>query len=273
MRKLIPNRNKVFENEKIFLAEKYRQGFKLKKKGVFFYQFIPVHPKDVAYEIDLVPRSIADDELHITGWETIETNPIFYKKLNKIYYLSTDPENRLLIDEGMQLNYYKRAYFLWNCICIIPFFLILTLLFAVEQAPLASTFLADVTPYLFFFAILLLIFSTRTFLPFNQGIQSLREKLGEETDFPVFYLITFTNPTPDQKKELDEKISAIGYVVSHTHQKGQAYYLLESLIHHIPELKQELMNITTIQASNIKITRHAGAYSMPLIISGWDSEE
>ena len=266
MRIIIPNRNKVLENEIAFLEEKYRQGFKLATRGRIFYQFTPVSSSDVAYEIDLVPRSIANDELYTTEWEVIETIPIFYKKLKKVYYLSKDPENRLLIDERLRLNYYKRMVFLWKLLCSIPFLLLF--IFFLAEAPLAPHLTASIPILLL--PIPLLIYM---YLPFNKEIRSLREKLGEEIDFPVFYLITFLNPTSKQKQELDEKFTTIGSVVSQTRREDRAYYYLKSLIQHIPELKQELMNITTIQEENIKIVRQSGVYSMPMVASGWDQEE
>jgi len=270
MQCLIPNKNKTFENEKIFLEEKYRQGFKLKKRGALFYQFVPVDPEEAVYEIDLAPKSLTDDEVHVTGWEVIETKRILYKNLKKVYYINEDPENRLLIDERLRLDYYKREVFLWNFICSLPFLIIFTIL--LTQVPLASPRLTALIPFLLFPSIPLIIFSIRKCLPFNQGIRFLREKLGEEVEFPVFYLISFLNPTPEQKKELDENFTAIGSVISHTQRENHAYYYLKSLINHIPELKQELLNITTIHEENIKISRQAGVYSMPLVASGWDSE-
>lgn len=270
MRIIIPNRNKVLENETVFLEEKYRQGFKLARRGRMFYQFTPVPPGEVAYEIDLVPRSIADDELYTTEWEVIETRPIFYKKRKKVYYLSKDSENRLLIDERLRLNYYKRMVFLWKLFCSIPFILLFLLFLA--EIPLApdSISVIPLIPLLVFPAIPLIIYMWR---PFNKEIRSLREKLGEEVDFPVLYLISFLNPTSDQKQELDEKLTTIGSVMSQTWREDRAYYYLSSLIKHIPEMKQELLNITSIQEDSIKIVRHSGYYSMPWLVSGWDQEE
>ena len=275
MRYLIPNKNKVFENETTYLEEKYRQGLKLKAKGMFFYQFAPVSPEEVTYEIDLVPRGINDEELHITGWEVVETEPILYKKLKKVYCLSSDSENRLLIDEKMRLDYYKRVVFLWSCISIIMILLPFLLLFAEANFNLATAapWLMALAPYLLLLAIPLIIYAIRKCLPFNQAIPFLREKLGEETNLPVFYIISFLNPTPEQTEELDDNFSAIGTVLSQTQRENQAYYYLKSLINHIPEMKQELLNITSIQEENIKIVRHSGAYSMPWIVSGWDKEE
>lgn len=271
MRCLIPNRNKVLENEISYLEEKYQEGFKLERIGMILYQFVPVSPREITYEIDLVPKSITDDDLNIEGWEVIETRPIFYKKLKKVYYLSTSPENRLLIDERMRLNYYKHVVSFWNFICSFPFLLLFFLL--IIQVPQSSPQFTASLPFLLFPTIPLIVIAIRKYLPFNQAIRSLREKLGEETDFPVFYLISFLNPTPEQKKELDEKFPTIGTVMSQTQRENRAYYYLKSLINHIPEFKQELMNITTIQEENIKIARHSGLYSIPWVLSGWDQEE
>jgi len=279
MRQLIPNKNRIFETEKAYLEEKYRQGFRLEKKGWLFYQFSSVSPSEVAYEIDLAPKNyemLNEAKIHectefFEDWEIVMTQPTSYKNLEKIYYLNPDPTQRFLVDEEMRIKYYKHTIRQIDLLAL-PFVLVIILWLATTVISLPS-FVDTIMPYLFISSVILAIYSARKNAPFSLLKREIREKLGMEIEIPITYLISFTNPTVEQLKELDENLPALGEISARSQKADVTYYLIRSSIAQTPQMREEITDFTTVEKENIKIIRHSGIYSMPMMMSGWDREE
>ena len=253
MRRLIPNKNQNFETEKRFLEEKHRQGFRLQKKGWLFYQFMPATPSEVIYEMDLLPKKTASEDLVISGWELAVTQSAFYKKYRKAYYFSAALESRFIVDEAMRLAYYKHKMNLWINLSAVSFFCLLFFAFLGTYFP--TLLLAILTFCLLIITPSLVICSIRIYIPLNRGILFLRKKISEEIVSPAYYIIRFMNPTVEQRKELGRKLSTLGVITNRIQRKKDDYYSLESPIHALNDLKQEITNITKFQEENLKIVR------------------
>jgi len=246
MHRLIPIKNRVFETEKSFLEKRHRQGFALMKRGWFLYHFTPVNPGEAQYEIDLLPKDMADDELKVEGWEVVQVAPIFYKGLKKVYYLSLNVDDRLIVDEALCLDYYKQQISIWAFFAIISLFLALILEFS---------------PFLFIPCILLFIYSVISAVTFNRARKILGENLGEDAILDresfagvfSYRLVHFSGLTLEQKVEIEEIMPTLGRVVRKSMAKD--HYYLKTSIPLLKDLKQEIVSATTVQAENITIAR------------------
>ena len=253
MRQLIPNENRVFEYEKAFLEEKHRQGFKLVKRGWFFYSFVPTAPSDVIYEMDLFPKKTANEDLVVSGWELVVTQSAFYKKHRKAYYFSTALESRFIVDEAMRLAYYEHKMNRWINLSVVSLFY---LLFSAFLGIYFSTLLLSISIFCsLIITSFLVICSIRIYIPFSRGILFLRKKISEEIVSPAYYIIRFMNPTAEQRKGLNGKLSTLGVITNQLQRRKDDYYSLESPILVLNDLKQEIMHITKFQEENLRIVR------------------
>jgi len=249
---LIPNKNKIFEEEKIFLEEKHRQGFKLEKKGLFFYRFTPVPPQEAIYEMDLLSRKITANELQIGGWEIVETKQIFYKRLKKIYYLSLDPDNRLLVDMDTRSNYYNFESFMWPTLCHLLW------MFAIFASVLPNEFpdlfpdLTHLSHALYLGFALSLIFAIIRSIIFSRGVCLINGKL-EKGAFPLMYFVQLKNLSPSKREEVRNNLSIMGHVVSHVERKDSDYYRLISPIPNVPKLRREIVTILGVEKENLVV--------------------
>ena len=213
MIRVIPNKNQNFETEKRFLEKKHRQGFRLQKKGWLFYQFMPTTPSEVAYEIDLAPRKTenfeTDPYLDFSGdWEIVLRQSALYKNFEKIYYLNTDSQKRFLVDEKTQISYCKQKIALWFLLAL-PLILALILLFMSTTIRLSS-FAEAMLPYLLFFSFFLAILTIIKVWPLLIWKASLDEKIFVEFEGVIVYVVSFLNPTVEQKNEFDENFLLLG---------------------------------------------------------------
>ncbi|MGX7173814.1 DUF2812 domain-containing protein [Enterococcus ratti] len=122
MKKLIPFKNVILENEEDYIQNMYASGFRLIRKGWLFYNFEKITPKSITCKIDLIDEQSCS--LDLNGWEVLLSKKIKYKALTKVYYVS-EKGNRLLTDSELKFNYYKyyqQYYLTLASITIFPSF-------------------------------------------------------------------------------------------------------------------------------------------------------
>jgi len=250
MRCLISHKNRILENEKDFLEEQHRRGFKLTKRGWLFYHFTPAVPGEVAYEIDLLSKKIADDDLAIDGWEMIETQSIWYKRLKKVYYLSSDPENRLVVDEKLRLHYYSRnsvfvnTFAVWLCIFI---FLGIPIPTSWSDAVINAVYL------IYFMSLVLSIVVSIRARVFKLSATSLSEKLGLCEETFITYFVQIKDLTNKEKNEADEMFSIIGNIQQYGKENNVDYYYVRSAVPNSKKLRQEVLSVLSIENERLDI--------------------
>jgi len=244
--KRIPGKNKVLENEINYLQEQHKNGYKLVGKNLFFYQFAKVAPEEVTYEIDLLPGDVPSEYLQMPDWELVAAQKMLYKRLKRVYYMSSG-QNRMLVDRDMRLKYYQRLSIVWSTICLVFFFLFMVSL-GIQHIAIANPIIDDILSLSAFSVFPMIIFFPVA-LRYEKAVKNLKVHLGQPTDdLPIHYTIRFSDLVPAQQEGLMEKLYLLGPV----RQVDDRFFRLKSQMGK-EELLAEIISVTNIKEENINL--------------------
>lgn len=247
----IPFKNIVIENEASYLEKKYKEGLKLVKIGKLFYKFEEVDPQAVTIGIDLDGKRI--NRLLIDDWSVISSHKTSYKKMNKVYYVSSNPNSRFLRDDSYQLAYYQhyQAKFMTLAgLSIFPLLLIFVLMTASIAIPSIILYfsLALVVPFYYFI---------RCNSVCEKAVCEASLDRGILTGFEAKYLITFRNLKNSQKRVLKKNLSHFGYA----REIDENSYQLQSPLKK-EELLDEIAGMMEIAKEDITLMNIGDLYTM-----------
>jgi len=246
MLKRIPKGNNVLENEVDYLQNQYQNGYKFVRKGLFFYRFDKVTPAEATYEIDLLPQDTPSEYLQIPDWELVFTKQMLFKNLKRVYYVSAT-DNRLLVDQEMRLQYYKRQTLIWE-IAFVASLLMFMLHFSPQFVDITNSLLNDILSS-FGLAFFSLIISVPRMFLYARAVESVQIRLGQQTEaLPIHYTIRFSNLSDHQLEGIAEKLSLLGSVK----QVDDRFFRLKSLMGK-EKLLEEIISVTDIQEENINL--------------------
>jgi len=238
MRKWISSKQAILEQEKVYLEKQFQEGWEMVSKGLFFYKFNPIPPKEVVVEIDLIPHDTPVETLPISGWQLLMTQKLTNKKYRKVYYVSEDLDARLTVDEKWRADYYQSRAFDWALVSMIGVGLFLAMtVFNLAEFLRPLLILSAIGPFLTVYGI------WRSTI-FEKALKNLQPTFREEA--AVVYTVAFA--TPPTADNLDEVLALLGKPRKVSHK----YWKLKSELNK-DQIRDEISANTGIDAATITV--------------------
>ncbi|MFV0395787.1 MAG: hypothetical protein ACK5LC_15605 [Coprobacillaceae bacterium] len=247
-RKIVPIKNQIIENEIRYLERQSQEGYILKKRGQFLYQFERNNRFEATYQIEISDRDISDDLLIVDNWNIKATKNVSYKKKKKVYYMSTNSEDRLLVDNQIQIKYYRyleSRYATFALLTVFPMLLSFVLMMAKIEIP---SFILLIS----FVLLLLSIYFFRNASVFGEIIKEYNIDTGVLSGDEANYIIVFKELSDVKLKEVSNLLKAFGAL----RKVNDETFRLQSALRK-EELLMELIGALEIENENIQLM-HVG---------------
>ncbi len=250
--KLIPTRNVLLDEEKIFLNDMLKKGLILRNKGLFFYHF---EKKDLESIHNLSNNILLIDNGENSSSLNLSSAKILMKKINKkanttVLYALTDKESRWLSDDSYLLKWYQNRQGIYlNFANLFGF--IAALIFVLAITPFnMPTFIFLLSPFFCALAIPNLRKSDFCF----DGAKKITYEMGKLTGFEAEYFLSFFKNI--DVKDIESEISLLGYCKK----VAENTYRIKT-----PMSKNELIDFI-MEAGNLKITDFSIVHSGELYV-------